>query len=294
MTPRAPALDPGRGCLPYAEARRIVEYATAAPSMHNTQPWAWRIDGDVVELYADPSLRLLTEDPVGRNLVISCGAALHHLQVAASALGWTTTVDRVAGTSSPALLARIRLSSSGHPVDQGPLTTLDERRTDRRRFTSWPVPDGRLQHLVSEANEWGCHAIALLDDNVRVRMELLVETARASAAATDEHGPLPEGQSDLESSDGIIVLGGTADDAPAWLRTGEGLSALWLEATRGSLSVLPLCQPIAVEQTRLTLRREILGGLLMPHLVVRIGWQAIGRSEQPPSPRRPIDDVLRP
>ena len=129
---------------------------------------------------------------------------------------------------------------------------------------------------------------------MRVRMELLVETARASAAATDQRGPLPEGQSDLESSDGIIVLGGTADDASAWLRTGEGLSALWLKATEGSLSVLPLCQPIEVEQTRLTLRREILGGLLMPHLVVRIGWQAIGRSEQPPSPRRPVDEVLRP
>lgn len=294
MTPRAPAPDLEQGCLPHAEARRIVEYATSAPSVHNTQPWAWHIDGDTIELYADTERRLIAEDPAGRNLVISCGAALHQLQVAANALGWAATVDRVAGSSDPALLARVRLSPSGQPFDQAPLQTLGERRTDRRRFTSWPVPDAPLQQLVSVANEWGCHAVALLDDAARIRMELLVETARASAAASEQRGLPPQGQPDLESSDGIIVLGGTADDAPAWLRTGEGLSALWLEATRGSLSVLPLCQPIAVEQTRLTLRREILGGLLMPHLVVRIGWQAIGRSEQPPSPRRPVADVLRP
>jgi hypothetical protein len=295
MNPRAAALDLGRpGLVPYAEARRIVEYATAAPSVHNTQPWAWRIDGEVIELYADTDLRLLSEDPVGRNLVISCGAALHHLQVAAGSLGWSTAVDRVAGTSGSALLARIRLSPSGRAVDQAPLSTLGERRTDRRRFTSWPVPDARLQHLVGAANQWGCHAVAVLDDGVRVRMELLVETARASAAASGHRGLLPNSQPDLESTDGIIVLGGTGDDASAWLRTGEGLSALWLEATEGNLSVLPLCQPVAVEHTRLRLRREILGGLLMPHIVVRIGWQAIGRSEEPPSARRPVDDVLRP
>ena len=316
------------GLVPYVEARRIVEYATAAPSVHNTQPWAWRIDGDVIELYADPARRLVVEDPVGRNLVISCGAALHQLQVAASALGWDTDVERVAGTSNPTLLARIRVTPSGLPAEPAPLTTLEERRTDRRRFTSWPVPDQRIQHLVKEANEWGCHAVALLDEAARVRMELLVETARASSHAdsaaaaeqarwldrdrpegvpsqlvpTDARDPLrnrfgpgllPEGQVELESSDGIIVLGGTTDDAQAWLRTGEGLSALWLKATEGNLSVVPLSQPVEVEQTRHRLRREVLGGLLMPHLIVRIGWQAIGRSELPPSPRRPVDDVLR-
>jgi hypothetical protein len=29
-----------------------------------------------------------------------------------------------------------------------------------------------------------------------------------------------------------------------------------------------------------------------PILVVRVGWQAIGRSQMPPSPRRPVDEVL--
>ncbi len=315
--------------LSSVEARRLVAYATTAPSVHNTQPWIWHTDGDVIELYADPARRLLVADPVGRNLVISCGAALHQLQVAAGALGWATTVERVAGTSDPMRLARVHLTPSGKSVDQATLAIIGERRTDRRRFTSWPVPDQRLLNLVEEANKWGCHGVALLDETARVRMELMVETARthaASDAATAAEqgrwvdrdrnegvpsqlvpadfrdplhnrfgtGQLAEGPFELDSSDGIVVLGGTADNAQAWLRTGEGLSALWLKATAGDLSVVPLSQPVEVEQTRHRLRREVLGGLLIPHVVLRIGWQAIGRSELPRSPRRPVDDVLRP
>ena len=90
-----------------------------------------------------------------------------------------------------------------------------------------------------------------------------------------------------------IVLGGTSDDSAAWLRTGEGLSALWLKATEGNLSVIPLSQPVEVEQTRITLRRENSFGFLpMPHLVVRVGWQTLGRNQLARSPRRPLGDVL--
>ena len=318
-----------RGSVPYADARRLVAHATSAPSVHNTQPWRWRISDDTIELYADTTRRLVVEDPVGRNLVISCGSALHHLLVAADALGWTTDVDRVAGTSDPTLLARVRLSPSDRPAARDLLAVLHERRTDRRRFTSWPVPDERLRHLAAEANDQGCQAVALLDETSRVRLQLLAETALASAAVNEAvtaeqdrwvdrgrtegvpswlvpkdaadalrnrfgRGLLPEGPSELEDSDGIIVLGGAADNATSWLRTGEGLSALWLMATRGNLSVVPLSQPIEVEQTRRTLRREVLGGLFTPDIVVRIGWQAIGRSDLPPSPRRPVDEVLLP
>ena len=34
--------------------RELVRMACGAPSIHNTQPWAWRlVDADTIELYAD-------------------------------------------------------------------------------------------------------------------------------------------------------------------------------------------------------------------------------------------------
>src|SRR2546423_300252 len=70
-----------------------VELAVRAPSVHNTQPWRWRIDSNTVELFADRSRQLPATDPEGRDLLLSCGAALHHLQVALSAVALACSVQ---------------------------------------------------------------------------------------------------------------------------------------------------------------------------------------------------------
>jgi nitroreductase len=70
----------------------ILERAVRAPSVHNTQPWRWRVNGTQVDLLADYNRQLVYADPARRDLMISCGAALHHFQVAAAGLGWATRV----------------------------------------------------------------------------------------------------------------------------------------------------------------------------------------------------------
>ena len=67
--------------------RAAMALATRAPSVHNTQPWRWRIGAHSMHLYAEQSLHLAHTDPDGRDLLISCGAALHHAAVALYALG---------------------------------------------------------------------------------------------------------------------------------------------------------------------------------------------------------------
>jgi len=57
--------------------------------VHNIKPGTWQVRPDGLRLYADPSRRLTLADPQGRNLAISCGASLHHAQVAALANGWS-------------------------------------------------------------------------------------------------------------------------------------------------------------------------------------------------------------
>lgn len=312
---------------------RIVEIATRAPSVHNTQPWRWRAAGATLELYADRERQLPETDPLGRNLVMSCGAALHHAQVAAGALGWAAEVVRLPDPHRPDLLARLHLSPAAPPAAAlDALDALDRRCTDRRRFTAWPVPEERLAHLARIAHESGARAVPLTDDSERYITERLVlraaarqQTDRAAMreqqawlnrSAVDgvptavlptsagrrgahqnrfqpggeDHGA--PGDREVEESDGLLVLFDTRDDARAWLRAGEGLSALWLAATAGGLSVVPLTQVIEVPETRRAMQSEVLGGLAHPFLLVRVGWQSIGRDELPRTPRRPVDEVL--
>ena len=308
----------------------IIELACLAPSVHNTQPWLWRAQGGTLDLIADRDRMLSVADPRGRNLAISCGAALQHAQVAALALGWRTAVTRLPDSADPDVMARIELTPG--PVPSGAeaqLTALRTRCTDRRRFTAWPIPVERLHALANVARTWGGSAAPITDPRERVRVELLVSRAldrqRSDMALMLEqrtwldHGasdgipaaavPAPEDQSGLpdrfnvpvlesarrdvlEVSDGVLVLYGESDDDAAWLRTGEALGALWLAATLDGLSVVPLSHVTEVEETRNALQATLGAGVTMPHLLVRVGWQPIGRRELARTPRRPLADVL--
>lgn len=311
--------------------RDIVELACLAPSVHNTQPWIWRAAGNTLELYADARRRLPAVDTRGRNLAISCGAALHHAQVAARALGWEPTVSRLPAGGGSSLLARIELTPAApRPDAVAQLQTIRDRCTDRRRFTSWPVPEQRLEHLAATAAEWAADALPVVDPSDRFRVERMVarafdrqaaderleaeqlrwvdhstrdgipaEVIPESVAPDSPHrtrygtGLLADSDRELEGSDGLLIMRGGSDDIGAWLRTGEGLSALWLLAAQDGLTVVPLSQVIELDETREALRVEVLHGLGFPHLLVRVGWQAISRGTLPRTPRRPLDDVLR-
>ena len=68
--------------------RTALALAGRAPSVHNTQPWLWHLGPGSVHLVADDGRRLAATDPDGRDLLVSCGAALHHLRTAFAGLGW--------------------------------------------------------------------------------------------------------------------------------------------------------------------------------------------------------------
>ncbi|NUT18895.1 MAG: nitroreductase [Hamadaea sp.] len=128
--------------------------ACRAPSIANSQPWLWRIDGDVLELRCDQSRQLPVADPHGQLMVTSCGALLHHASVALAALGAAATIERVDDPSDPALLARLVLTGSRRvsAEDMRMHHALRIRRTDRRPFRGIrPLPDAIVDLLRQSA-----------------------------------------------------------------------------------------------------------------------------------------------
>src|SRR5215210_889125 len=131
---------------------QLVAAASCAPSIHNTQPWRFVRTPAAVDLYADPARRLMATDPGGRELMASCGAALHTFQVVAAAAGWVTKVRRLPDPSRPHLVAEITFATApASPEAVALAQAVPARRTDRRRVSSWPVPEGRLHQLVAVA-----------------------------------------------------------------------------------------------------------------------------------------------
>jgi nitroreductase len=167
--------------LPGIPIRDLVAFATRAPSVHNTQPWHWCVSGERVALFADSRRQLQYADPDGRDLVISCGAALHHLSVAAAASGWKARVRRMPNPYNDAQLANV--SFRPEPATRealAALTTLTRRRTDRRRPSSWHVPRERLDALLALGPAAGVTIVAVVSR--RARAELLQILAEAEQA----------------------------------------------------------------------------------------------------------------
>ncbi|MEW6305227.1 MAG: nitroreductase [Verrucomicrobiota bacterium] len=137
----------------------LLQYAILAPSTHNTQPWLFRIRGEDIELYTDRARALRVSDPDGRELVMSCGAALFNLQAALRHYNVMGDVDLFPDPSDPDLLARLWL---GHQRGMSIENTIifhaiTKRHTNRQAFEDRPVPEtllGILQEAAEEEGAW--------------------------------------------------------------------------------------------------------------------------------------------
>jgi hypothetical protein len=136
-----------------AVVRAAVELACRAPSLHNSQPWRWTADGPTLHLFADTARLISAADPQGREITLSCGAALDHVTSAMSAAGWQTTVTRFPDAYKPLHLAAINFSPATQDADSVHRARADailRRRTDRRPFGP-PQDWARFEVLLRQA-----------------------------------------------------------------------------------------------------------------------------------------------
>lgn len=320
MEPDMPDLDTVRAAL---------AVATRAPSVHNTQPWRFEVGPHSVHLFADTARRLPATDPQGRDLLLSCGAALHHLRVGFAALGWACTVHRLPNPDEPQHLASMALRR--HEITAADIRMAGaavSRRTDRRRFGTVAVSYDLLNLLAGRAADEGVVLRPVVGRENHRKLTLacaeatvlqtgdaayLQELARWTGGHTGSRDgipaanvprltsfagerPFPAGelvQFGQDEEEGVVaVLGTASDDRISRLRAGEAMSAVLLAATELGLATCPLSHPFEVPTTREFLRRQVLCDGLYPHIALRIGWPVAGARPVPMTPRRPVADIL--
>ncbi len=150
------------------ELTRLVETACRAPSLHNSQPWRWVFDDGVLHLYADHGRVGHHTDITGNEVLLSCGAALDHLRVAAAAAGRQISVARFPTPRNHDHLAAIAFSRpadvSAHARELG--DAILRRHTDRLPFAA-PEPWSQTERELSSV----CHHFAIdmdvVDDSGR-------------------------------------------------------------------------------------------------------------------------------
>src|SRR5262245_23169783 len=97
-------------------ARFLVDAAVWAPSVYETQPWRFSTSGSAITLHADTERRLAVADPNGREMFISCGAALYTLRLAVHNLGRLPEARLVADRRRPDLIAHVGVGPEQPPT----------------------------------------------------------------------------------------------------------------------------------------------------------------------------------
>jgi hypothetical protein len=128
-----------------------VEAATLAPSVHNSQPWRFELHGDSVDLYVDRSRWLHEIDASGREMTISCGAALYFARLALRGLSREISIALLPDPKAADHLARVTMTGRRPATEdeRDLIRAIPIRYTDRDRFENRPVPYSVIEELVN-------------------------------------------------------------------------------------------------------------------------------------------------
>jgi hypothetical protein len=220
--------------IPADSVANLLATAARAPSIFNTQPWLFRVTDYTIELYADPSRRLQS-DPTGREMLISCGAALFGLRLAIRALGYQPVVSLLPEPERPGLLASVRFGVR-EPVtsrERAMIDALPHRHTHRGGFSPGPLPRGLLIGLQHDAVVERA-ALALIDRPVAYT-HLATIVARAAA--------------------GLNAAGQSRADVRQWVRPPGSMARDGIPA--GAVPASPVPRPGRLAQRDLDLGRGI-------------------------------------
>jgi nitroreductase len=303
-----------------------ISAAVLAPSVHNTQPWLFRLADGGVEVFADWRRQLTITDPIGRAARMSCGAAVYNLRVALANLGFESWAEVGSHRHGPVATVRVRGTRPPTPAEAAQYEAIGRRHSNRFPFLDTRVDAAERTALVRAAEDEGAWLSPILGPVALELVMAMMHLADRALTADDEYvaelsrwsrtdatsfdgvsssagGPAPEPHDlfigrdfggtpraaghDYEQDPFVAVLGTHVGSGPADINAGQALQRVLLTATHLGLSASLASQPIDVPAIRERLRIGLRRGG-PPQMLLRIGRGL----PAPATGRRPVDEVV--
>ncbi|HEX6497480.1 MAG TPA: nitroreductase [Micromonosporaceae bacterium] len=309
-------------------ATTAIEAAIRAPSMHNSQPWRFRLRDGAIEVLADRSRQLPIADPTGWAVHIACGAAVYNLRLAFAVHGTPAVVQLRPDPTQPDLMARVVPGKPrpATPTERSLYAAIPRRRSNRAPF--WPEPTlaedrTRLIEAARAEGGWlemviGPLAVAAVAEIARAANRMLERNpeylaelrswvrggghvgngipTEAAGPRGEPHDLLPQRPfGDSPRAPGrdfepepLVAVLGTHADTP----TDQLVAGEALQAVLLTATDAGLAVSMLSQPIEVPSAREQLrrglGRFGVPQMVMRIGYG----QPQPGTPRRPVAEVL--
>ena len=167
----------------------VVGEAVWAPSVHNTQPWWFSAGPSGLSLYADPTRQLPVADPAGREMLISCGAALFTARLALRAAGYAPRARILPDPARPLLVARLSWEPgpAGTEYERQLSARVRSRRAHRGGFEPLPLAPALLAVLRECAGRYGAVLRVVTDEGTRAALAGVVRAAERALELDSAH-----------------------------------------------------------------------------------------------------------
>jgi hypothetical protein len=251
---------------------RVAAAAAAAPSVRDTRPW-WFSAGDCeIIFHADAGRLPAANGCGGRELLMSCGAALFNVRLALRNLGHVPQVAVLPDRPRTGVVARVSWG------ERAPATRYEERllaEIGRGRALCGssrpaPLPPGLFACLRAEAAREGAmlriaaggQRAALADAAAAAEHAARLDSARAQELAGGGQQPgafarhrgwgLPASMmAPLHLSGGVVALLATSVDQPVdWICAGQALQRVLLAAGGHGIAAALYAQPLEIPELR--------------------------------------------
>jgi hypothetical protein len=236
-----------------------VECAAHA-SVTGDPPWVCTISGDAIELQLRHSEDRSTTDPLERDRIVGCGAALENIKVALRRWGYVGRVKVLPDESRPDFLARVTIGRQRAPsrLDTLLYRAAMKRPTAGDRYSAAMIPV-RLIAAMGYAAELEGAWLKQMTDEIRRAVIASLVTGSDRAAVRD-----------ASFVAGIVTQGDTVRE---WLIAGQALQLVRLIAAAHGISASVFSEPIRVAAFRARLR-PLIGPSGSPQVMIHMGYLA--------------------
>jgi nitroreductase len=133
--------------MPPEDLRHILALGVQAPSGDNLQPWRFEVNGTMVSVFGVFNDQKPLADRIGT--IISCGAAIENMVIAAHTLGYQADVTYKGDATGSDYLADMRFTETGGKSDAALCAEIPKRTTNRKRFSKARLVGEERQALLA-------------------------------------------------------------------------------------------------------------------------------------------------